>query len=243
MRSTREEYEPWLRDYIRKRYPTLEPAMLAAINAFDSIKSSKEITEDLLAPIVEAASSSRRPLFENATTFLAALTGNHDEAREAVARMAVNPRSHVRFNAILCLGKATPLEFSLRLIRQGLRDKSASVRLKAADWAGRLRVREVVPELEQALEKETNAKARDTIGFELSLLRDGFIVKPGPDDGLHVATYSTGGGVAGRWVRRAELESRGLAAIVAEFGSGGLTALMDKLQVSPHPTEDRTNDR
>ncbi len=219
MRSTREKYEPWLQDYLRKRYPELEPAMLAAIEAFDSIKSTRRTTPDLLAPIVEAASSSRRPLYENATGFLAVLTGEHDEARTAVAEMAVDPRSHVRFNAILCLAKVTPLQFTLRLIRQGLRDKSASVRRKAADWAGRLRIQEVVPELEEALEKEANRKAKDTIEFDLRLLRDGYILQPDEDDGFEVTTFLTDGGVTGRWVRRSELESRGLDVIVAELAA------------------------
>ena len=77
----------------------------------------------LLAPIVEAASSSRRPLYENATGFLGKLTKEYPLARDSVEKMAADARSHVRFNAILCLQEATPVEFTLRLIRQVLRDK------------------------------------------------------------------------------------------------------------------------
>jgi hypothetical protein len=54
----------------------------------------------------------------------------------------------------MCIGKASPKSFKLKLPRQGLRDKSAKVRLKAADWAGRQRLREVVPDLEFAFAAE-----------------------------------------------------------------------------------------
>ena len=219
MKSIRDWYEPWLRGYLRKRCPELEPALLAAIDAFDSIQQGKSVTPEVLEPIVEAASSSRRPVYENATTLLGKLTEHHAEARAAVGTMANNSRSHVRFNAILCLGKSTPLSFSVPLLKQGLRDKSANVREKAADWAVTLRLRELVPDLEEAAAQEKNAGAAETIEFGLKLLRDGYILEPGPDDGFDVTTFSQHGGIAGRWVRRTELESRGLQAILAELAA------------------------
>src|SRR5262249_14929798 len=142
MKKTRAYYEPWLRDYLRKRQPDLEPQLLAAIDAYDTIQEEKRLDAGLLAPIVAAASSSRRPLYENATELLGKLTGEYAIARDSVEGMAVDSRSHVRFNAILCLKKTTPIDFTLRIIRRGLRDKSANVRGKAADWAGRLRIRQ-----------------------------------------------------------------------------------------------------
>jgi hypothetical protein len=218
MKKTRAEFEPWLRDYLRKRQPDLEPQMLAAIDAFDIIQEENRVDSALLAPIVEAASSSRRPLCENATSFLGKLTGEYVLARESVDRMALDSRSYVRFNAILCLGKATPLDFAIRLIRQGLRDKSAHVRKKAADWAGSLRLREAVPDLESALTVETNTKAKETIEFELRLLRDGHILEPDSDDGFFITAFISNG-VGGRWVSRVELEQRGIETIIAEMAS------------------------
>jgi hypothetical protein len=218
MTSAREKYEPWLRDFLRKRYPELESPLRAAIEAFDSIEQRQQIDGELLRPIVEAASSSRRPLSENATSLLGKLTERYGEARDAVAKMSKNTRSHVRFNAILCLCKSTPLLFSLDLIRRGLRDTSARVRAKAADWAGRLRAQEVVLDLEQALAQETIESARSTIEFELKLLRDGYILEPDQDDGFQVTTHSHDG-VAGRWIKRSELEQRGIHAIVADLAA------------------------
>jgi hypothetical protein len=192
--------------------------LLAAINAFDTVLDENRLDATLLAPIVEAASSSRRPLYENATGFLGKLTAEYALARESVERMALDARSHVRFNAILCLKKATPLDFTFRLIRQGLRDKSANVRGKAADWAGRLRIREFVPDLEAAFTAEQNAKAKQVIEFELRLLRDGYILETAPDDGYNVTAFSSNG-IGSRWVASSELEQRGIQDIIAELAA------------------------
>jgi HEAT repeats len=216
MGKIREQFEPWLRDYLRRRYPELEPTLLRAIVAFETVQESSSITPELLAPIVEAASSSRRPLYENATGFMGILTGEFAEAREAVKAMANDVRSHVRLNAILCLAKSTPHDLTVRLLQQGLQDKSANVRQKAADWAGRLRMRDVVPDLESAAARENNAKTKATIEFELKLLRDGYILEPGPDDGFEVTTF-TNNGIASRWIAASELKQRGVDAIVAEL--------------------------
>src|SRR5205823_314602 len=150
---------------------------------------SGRTSPEWLAPIVNAASSSRVPLYENATSLLSELTEHFPAACDAVANMAQATRSRVRFNAILCLGRSTPPSLTLQILRQCLRDKSARVRLKAADWAGRLRLRKIVPDLEEAAARERNANARRTIEFELKLLRDGYILEPGSDEGLMITTF------------------------------------------------------
>jgi hypothetical protein len=215
MGKTRDKFEPWLRDYLRPRYPELEPALLRAIDAFDTIRRSRRITPQLLAAIVEAASSSRRPLFVHATTFLGKLTRRFKEVRDAVESMAKDKRNHVRFNAILCLDDSTPRPFTVQLLRQGLRDRSANVRMKAADWSGRLRVREIVPDLEMALARETHAEARATLEFKLKLLRDGYILEA-DKDGFFVTAF-TKDGIGMGWFSRSTLKERGIDAIVADI--------------------------
>ena len=218
MKKTRVYYEPWLRDYIRKRQPDLEPPLLAAIDAFDTVQEECRLDAILLAPIVDAASSSRVPLYECATSFLGRLTGEYALARQAVEEMALNPRSHVRFNSILCLSAATPHDFTLRLIRQGLRDNSAKVRCKAGDWAVRLRIHDLVQDLAVAFAAERNAKAKKTIEFGLRLLRDGYILRPGPGDDYYITTFCSNG-IASRRVARSDVELRGVQAIIAESAS------------------------
>ena len=86
--------------------------------------------------------------------------------------MAQDTRSHVRFNAIMCIGKNALVDFKLRLIRQGLLDKSSKVRMKAADWGSRMRLQEILPDLERALTVESNAKARTSFAWYIDFLRN-----------------------------------------------------------------------
>jgi hypothetical protein len=216
MAGTRDQFETWIRDYLRKRYPELEQPLLAAIDRYDAIGETAKISPDLLKPIVEAASSQRRPLYENVTTLLGQLTEHYQEARDAVAAMSVDSRSLVRFNAILCLGSSTPLAFVLELLRRGLHDKSARVRQKASDWAGRLRLRDVVPDLESALPGERNSKTKETMSFVLRLLRDGYTLEL-DGDGFVLCTFRHNGGVTCRFVSRSEAQTRGIDAIVNEM--------------------------
>ena len=218
MGRMRNYYEPWLRRW-RARYPELETLLGRAIDAFDAIEERKCVSSELLAPIVEAASGPRTPLWENAIDLLGRLTGQYGEARDAVVAMAQYPRSHVRLNAICCLKKSTPTEMTLQLLREALRDKSARVRWKAADKAVSLRLREIVPELAQADRVEKHGRAKSEISFSLSMLRDGYILERWADGTFQVTTFISNG-ISGRNVTESELQRRGINAIVAEIASG-----------------------
>jgi hypothetical protein len=73
------------------------------------------------------------------------------------------------------LGKETPSDIVDEILKASLKDKRARVRRKAADWAGTLRNKRLVSDLEAALSIEKDKKARSTMEFELRLLRDGYI--------------------------------------------------------------------
>jgi hypothetical protein len=214
----RDYFEPWLRDRLRQRYPELEAPLVRAIDAFDAIEDKKCISSELLAPIVEAASSPRTPLWENAIDLLGRLGTQYAEAREAVIAMAQHSRSNVRFNAICCLRKSTPAAMTLQVLREGLCDRSARVRWKAADKALSLRLQEIVPELEQAYAVEKNPRGKTEISFALKMLRDGYILERWPDGTCQVTTFISNG-VSGRNVSESELQRRGIQAIVAEIAS------------------------
>lgn len=169
--ETRDRFEPWLEAYLRKRFPELERPLIEAIDAFDELASGTPIETDRLKPLVFAASSDRSPLYENATELLGQLAVKHDAARQAVEGMAVNSKAQVRFNAIICVNASWPRKAALEILRNRLRDSSSRVREKAADWALRYGMKELVPELTAALRNESNSKARSCIDFALQQLR------------------------------------------------------------------------
>jgi len=215
MKKARDIYESFLRE-LREQHPQTEPVMRAAIDAFDSIQAAKRTTERQLQAIVEAASDSRKMIFEIPVDFLDQLTEKHAEACEAVSKMAVDKRSHIRFNAIMCIGKAAPLAFKLKLLRQGLHDKISKVRQKSADWTGRLCLRELVPALEVAVAMEKDAQTKATMEYTLNSLKGGHTVKHESDGTVAVTKFTLNGGET-RWFEKAEVDRRGIEAILAEF--------------------------
>lgn len=217
MGQTRDWFEPWLRDYLRPRYPELEATLVRAIEAYEMIHQTGRATPELLAPIVAAASSPRRLVLNNAVPLLSRLIGPFAEARDAVASMAQDSRCHVRFNAMACLDISAPPALALPLLRQGLQDRSARVREKAACQASRLRIRELIPDLEQAESRERNVPTKESITFSLKLLRDGYILKPDSEGGFWITIPTNNGGFRGRWIAREELLRLGLEAIIANL--------------------------
>ena len=123
-----------------------------------------------------------------------------------------------RFNAIICLCSVTPSEFSVSLVRNGLSDKSSRVRTKAADWALRLRLTDVIPDLEQSLAVESHTATKRTITFSLGLLRDGYLLDDNDSDVVSV-TVPTSGGIIGRLVSRDDIDTKGIRAVVSEIAA------------------------
>jgi hypothetical protein len=213
MPETRERFEPWVERNLRQRYPELVVPLMAAIDAFDAIWERGERTPDNLDKVVKAASSTRRPLYENASGLMQRLTTKWPEAAVAVLKMSKSPKSHVRFNAILCLGKGSPDDLVDAILRSGLQDKSARVRSKAADWAGRLGNTRLTSELTAASVVEDDAETRSCIDFELRLLRDGYILEKCEEGWFDVTVRMDDGGVCTETVNESRLKSEGIEAI------------------------------
>ncbi len=102
------------------------------------------------------------------------------------------------------------------LLRRGLADKSSRVRWKAAQRVGDLEIKKLLPELESAFARETNAKARAEINLHLRLLRDGHILEPSSDSGYR-ATVRTKDGICSGYVTEQALRQKGAARVAAEL--------------------------
>jgi hypothetical protein len=220
MPKSHEKFVPWVERYLRPRYPELVAPLMAAVDAFDAIQDRGELSQGNLGILVEAACSSRRPLYENVCGFMAHLTARWPEATAAILQMSKSPKAQIRFNAILCLGRDTPSDVVDAILKGGLRDKSARVRSKAADWAGRLRNKRLVTELGAALTAEKNRRARSTIEFELRLLRDGYILEKTEDGWFRVTVHTDSGGTRGGTVAESRLKLEGVETIAAELRRG-----------------------
>ena len=169
--ETRQEFASWMDSYLRKCCPELERPLLAAIDAFDDIQSGGPSDKHNLKPLVDAASSDRVPLYENATNLLGRLALTQPCARDAIAEMTKDSQAHVRFNAVLCVSESAPGSFGRAIVSNALLDPSSRVREKAADWASRCSMKDLVTELREALNREPSEKVRRCLEYSIKALR------------------------------------------------------------------------
>lgn len=226
MTTERERFEPWLQSYLRPRYPELEEPILRAIDAFDAIQETGQITPERLSPITDAITSRRQTLSVEASRILSLLTSKFPEVCDVIVSLSQHAQSHVRFNSLLCLSEAMPPQSTLQILRQGLRDKSAKVRWKAASLILGFRLRECLSDLEAAAAKEKVAQTKEWIERDFYLLRDGYSLGSVRDERIWICVLrdreAVEIGVTGTLIRCqsievAELNRRGIDQIVAEF--------------------------
>lgn len=214
MMLSKQEYISFIGEYIRPVRADLEAPLVAAL---DAMEFGAALPDPLLQSVVEAASSERLPIYELSTTVLGKLAERDRNALEAILKMSKARQSHVRHNALLCLTEEMPIELCVDIVRSALMDKSVRVRRKAADWAGRLKLKAVLPDMEKAEAIEPDEATRNTIGYELRMLRDGYFVEP-PDGGVsYVTVNSPKGGRTTFRAKSSDIEERGIAVIVSEF--------------------------
>ena len=93
------------------------------------------------------------------------------------------------------------------------------MRWKAAEIIGRFERKGLLPQLERACLAETNAKAKNVIEFEFTLLRDGYLVKPSEPSGYFV-TVRYNQGIRSGYITEEAMHEKGAPAIAHELRDG-----------------------
>src|SRR5262245_38876572 len=122
-----------------RRFPN-EPsermtAAVAAIDAFEVCERKAHIDADDLIPLVRAASSTHKLVFDPACNLLNMLARHRPEARQSILEMARDKNVTARFHAVAYLGRELPEDLRLDVIALALADRSAKVRQKAVERA------------------------------------------------------------------------------------------------------------
>ena len=90
------------------------------------------------------------------------------------------------------------------------------MRWKAADEADRLNRKNLLPEIQHALQIEKNLGAHHAIEFSYLFLRDGYILKEKPGGICDISIRLPNGGTSIS-VTRIELDRKGAPTIVADY--------------------------
>lgn len=183
-----------------------EQVLLAVADAFDAAMIDGDMTEDRLRVIVQAVSSPKVAIWESCCGILGAASERWPNAAEAILQISRQSHAHVRFNAICSLTEKTPAHVVNEVLKNGLSDRSARVRWKAADQACSLNQHRLIPDIAKAVNCEVNPKAKSSINFSLHFLRDGFLVRRNEDGSYNISIRlfdppgGQGGIVQKRWL-------------------------------------------
>ena len=211
----REDHERWIQQYL-KRFPELVKEFRACLNGYEKIQSNHRIDNKSLKAIFHAASSSRIPLSFTATCFLSELSTHYAEVREAILKMSDDNHWYVRLSALLSLGRGTPRNFVLVLLKKALQDRSSRVRGLAASRAYSLRVLKIIPDIENQLAREHHPDAKFSMDFHLRLLRDGYFLQTEGRD-FSLLWIPIRDGIQGHPVAQKDIDTRGIQTIISEI--------------------------
>jgi hypothetical protein len=219
MGTQRDRFEAWLKRWRGQRTPDEEAALLRVADAVDRAMQTGKLSADDLKTIVAGASHKRAMLWENTTSLLSALAERFHSAADAIRSMFASRDGQARFAAICCIDRESHAERFEDLLTPGLVDKSSRVRWKAAEIIGRFERKGLLPQLERACLAETNAKAKNVIEFEFTLIRDGYLVKPSEPSGYFV-TVRYNHGIRSGYITEEAMHEKGAPAIAHELRDG-----------------------
>jgi hypothetical protein len=125
--------DDWVEEYLKPRYPELVKNYLEASRIFRGAKERGVVVPKELNKLVGLASSSRRPLGQNAASMLGELYEVDKTVAVGIRRLAQGTRVHERINALVALDSCATDSLHYELLAEALSDRSARVRELATD--------------------------------------------------------------------------------------------------------------
>jgi hypothetical protein len=215
--SESESVVSWARDYLEARHPELVRPVLAAAEAFDRACASGELQPDDLRAVASVARDRRSLVAEYGASLLGALAAQFETARTEILSMSTDSKAHVRISALIALIELDPSDTHVSVALRALKDKSAKVRLLAADKVLTWRLASLIPALEEALLAEQDIAQREQLDLVISLLRDGYKIVP-QGDAIDVYVQPSNGGIRVLSVSENELRTKGIEGVALRAG-------------------------
>jgi HEAT repeat protein len=175
-----EYFREWLQKFPKEPAEQMTVAF-AAVDAFEACKGKHSVTQLDLEPLVTAASSPHKLVFETGAHLLAQLAIRCTAAQQCVLTMARDKNSTARFHAVAYLIEEMPEEFRLEIIKLALSDRSAKVRAKGIERAEQFKFKQLLSQLEEMQQTDSNDKVQRSLALHVPLLRDGYHLEKTPD--------------------------------------------------------------
>jgi hypothetical protein len=191
---------------------------LAALDAFDRSADSGRLTPPDLATITEAACSRHSRVWNIGTDMLMRVACKWREGQAAIRQILSSAPANARFQVTAAITGDLPKPFAKEIICLALHDKAPRVRDKAAEACGRLKLKELLPDLDARLAFEKNTTVRESLEFFIAMLREGYLVKyRGSEPVLWVQTPE---GYCSPALTQKELDEGSLPELIAKTAKG-----------------------
>ncbi|HEX4611344.1 MAG TPA: hypothetical protein VH092_24335 [Urbifossiella sp.] len=185
------EYRAWLNR--RWEDASKRAAAVCALDAYEALAGRADVTAEEIAPVVEAARSPAFVSWDIGLRFLCRLGARYEVARQAMRELAQGSHAKLRGWTVASLHDRLPKESCLEMVRRGLTDRSRGVRMAAAGAGLWLLLRELLPDLDAAIQAEQHPITRLELERSTGLLRDGFFLYPGPGGTRQLVVRATYG--------------------------------------------------
>jgi hypothetical protein len=183
--------------------------LITACDVYDLLETNENLTVDEIEPIVITAKNKSMGVWQIGADFLWRLAIKHEAARETIRNLITSKKANERFQVMACYREDVPSWFSKEIILIGINDKKGRrVREKAAEAFYALDLKDLVPIFEDAYAEEKNDKTKSSIGLFLSLVRDGYKLKPIDENTVSLTFRTKGLGMCSVWISPEEVKTK-----------------------------------
>ncbi len=153
-----------------------------------------------ICDLTRGLACSHKKLRDQAGEWLMRVTHYFEAARHEMFRVMEQEGEESRLQLIKAIWKnMPPRSTTIALLQQGLADPCERVRYVAVDRIRACDIRELLPQLEEQRQMETEPKIQRFIDFTTALMEDGFYVEQKPDSEDYLVSVNIGsGGVSSR---------------------------------------------
>ncbi len=152
--------------------------------AFDNLLKARQVIDSELSVLLAGANSSRNAVSIFAGALLGQLAVQISDFLPAIEKLCESPKLYGRLAALEAIRYVDDENLKRTVIALCIGDRSAKVRIHAADKALESDLPDLAPKLTRVIETESDNKTRISLECYRDLLADGYHVSPEDETGL-----------------------------------------------------------
>lgn len=176
MEKSSKHFESWVNEYLQPNHPGLVQPFLNAVKIYQNALSTNVLPNDALSMLMMYIHDPHKALSENVATMLGELADHFENARNDIRTLLTDSHRHVRINALVALHSHNLSPLHEELLKTALSDRSAEVRILAADKALIFGLQQLRPELDIAIQREKNPRTKQSLEWYRDHLQQQYTV-------------------------------------------------------------------